>query len=139
LKKIQCSEADYARAQRAWQEFACVTMKDYMMAYLKMDVHQLADVFEAFRRVTLHEDGLDPINYFSIPGLTYDSAFKMTKAGIHLLTDQTQYEFFEAGIRGGITQVSEHHVKANIPGRSDYDANQPRVEMLYVDAVCFFI
>lgn len=53
--------------------------------YLKLDVYQLADVFESFRNIALEQDGLDPVNYYSVPGLTWDSAFKMTEAKIHLL------------------------------------------------------
>ena len=35
------SQESYARAQKAWLEFNCVTFKDYMEAYLMMDVLQL--------------------------------------------------------------------------------------------------
>jgi hypothetical protein len=55
------------------------------LGYLKLDVFQLADVFESFRDMALEQDGLDPVNYYSVPGLTWDSAFKMTEAKIHLL------------------------------------------------------
>ena len=72
-----------------------------MIVYLKMDVYQLSDVFNSFRNMALSQDGLDPLNYFGIPGLTWDSAFKMTRAKIELLSDLDMIEMFERGIREG--------------------------------------
>jgi hypothetical protein len=54
---------------------------------LKLDVYQLEDVFESFRQTALQQDGMYPVNYVSIPGLTWDSAFKMTSASVDLLQD----------------------------------------------------
>jgi len=68
LSKTHCSASEYNKAQKAWHEFNCSTMRDYMLAYLKLDVHQLADVFENFRTITLNEDAIDAINFFGIPG-----------------------------------------------------------------------
>jgi hypothetical protein len=101
---------------------------------LKMDIFQLADVFEAFRRMAMEQDGLDPSNYVSIPGLTWDSAFKMTNASLELLQDSIMYEFFEAGIRGGITVINKHCVERNSPDDLDFDATRPHTELLYIDA-----
>ena len=53
------------------KEFECKTFRDYMIAYLKLDVYLLADVFEAFRSKTLKEDELDPVNFISLPHLTF--------------------------------------------------------------------
>ena len=51
--------------------------------------------------MALKQDELDPVNYFGLPGFTWDSAFKMTGAEIDLLQESEMYRFFEAGIRGG--------------------------------------
>ena len=107
----ECSEEDYRFAQRAWQEFDCQTFGDYMMAYLKLDVILLACVFERFRQKILEEDGLDPVHFVSLPGLSFESAFKMTEESIHLLNDLEMYNFFEKGIRGGMTFVNKHLVR----------------------------
>lgn len=53
-----------------------------MLQYLRLDVYQLGDVFETFRQLTLSEDGLDPAYYLTLPGLSWDSAFKMTGAEV---------------------------------------------------------
>jgi hypothetical protein len=44
------------------------------------------------------------------------------------------YEFFEAGIRGGMTFINKHQLKRNSPDDEEYDASQPHVELLYIDA-----
>ena len=109
-----CSEQDYQHALRAWQEFRCKTFKDYMLRYLELDVRILADVFEEFRRMSLVQDGLDPVHYVSLPGLSFQSAFKMTNETIHLLQNPFVYNLFERGIRGGLTFVNTHHATDQI-------------------------
>lgn len=128
LTQTQCSQDDYDRAQLAWREFNCKSMGDYMEAYLKLDVLLLTDVFESFRRLSLKESGLEPVNFVGLPGLTWSAAYKFTGASLHLLQDKEQYKFFESGIRGGMTFVNDHRVKAN-----------ESTELLYVDAVSMIV
>jgi hypothetical protein len=111
---VAITDEDYEHAQRVWRETGCTTLRDYMMLYLNLDVCLLADVFERFRRETREDDdGLDPVNFVSIPGLSWASAFKRTKAEIHLLTCPEQHSMFERGIRGGMTFVNKHYVKGS--------------------------
>ncbi len=111
LSGEECSEEDYRFAQRAWQEFDCQSFQDYLLAYLKLDVLLLACVFERFRSKTLEQDGLDPVHFVSLPGLSFLSAFKMTGESIELLNEIEMYTFFERGIRGGMTFVNKHLVR----------------------------
>lgn len=134
LTNSECSVQEYERAQLAWREFGCQNLQDYMMAYLKLDVYLLSDIFEAFRKISLVEDGLDAVNFVGIPGLSWSSCLKMTKVKLDLLSEKDQYEFFERGIRGGMTFVNDHHVCRNVPGEEGYDSCLPRTELLYVDA-----
>ena len=106
-----CSEEDYRFAQRAWQEFGCQCFGDYLLIYLKLDVLLLACVFEKFRQKTLEQDGLDPVHFVSLPGLSFLSAFKMTGETIDLLSDLEMYTFFERGIRGGMTFINKHLIR----------------------------
>ena len=123
----ECSSDDYSHAQLAWTKFDCKTFGDYMIAYLKLDVFLLADVFEEFRRVALDEDKLDPVHFVSLPAMSFKSAFKMTKETIHLLNDPEMYNLFERGIRGGLTFVNKHHVKSETIG-------DDHVHLKYIDA-----
>ena len=110
LSGEECTEEDYRFAQTAWREFDCQTFGDYLMVYLKLDVLLLACVFERFQSKTLEQDGLDPVHFVSLPGLSFLSAFKMTGETIELLNDLEMYSFFERGIRGGMTFVNTHHL-----------------------------
>ena len=128
LTEEECSEEDYAHAQKAWGEFHCKTFGDFMLAYLKLDVYLLADVFEEFRRMSLQQDGLEPTQFVSLPGLSFLSAFKMTAETIHLLLDPDLYNLFERGIRGGLTFVNKHRVKTKI-----INEGQNKIILLYID------
>ena len=134
---VRITENDYQHAQLVWREFGCVTFEDYLNLYLKCDVLQLADVFENFRAMCLAEDQLDPVHYFTIPNMVWDSAFKMTHAKVELLTDVEMYEFFEAGIRGGMTFVNKHHSWSNhksVPENYDGDDDEMlTMELAYID------
>ena len=128
LSKEECTLSDYEHAIKAWAKFNCQTFHDYMIAYLKLDVFLLADVFQEFRRVALEEDKLDPVHFISLPAMSFKSAFKMTGESIHLLQDPEMYNLFERGIRGGLTFVNKHRTKSEIVDNSQihlkyYDQN----------------
>ena len=64
-----------------------------MLEYLKLDVHQLTDVFEEFREVALKDDGLDPAHYLTAPGLSWDAAFLYTGVEVELIVDPEMCTF----------------------------------------------
>jgi len=90
--------------------------------YLKVDVYLLTDVFETFRKTAMQEDELDPANFFGIPGLSWCSALRSMNRELELLQDLSMYDYFEAGIRGGMTFVNRHYAR--------HDAS---TELLYID------
>ena len=132
LTDEECSVEDYAHACTAWKQFECHTFGDYMKSYLHLDVMLLADVFEEFRRVSLAQDGLDPVHFVSLPGLSFLSAFKMTGETIHLLQDPNMYNMFERGIRGGLTFVNKHKVVKE--SYTTESGEQESVHLAYIDA-----
>ena len=107
---LRVTEAEYDRALRAFQQFRCTTFNDYLLRYLELDCTLLADVFENFRITALTNTGLDPANFITLPQFTFAAAFLQTQCD--LLTDTEMYEFFEDGIRGGMSFVNTHHVVA---------------------------
>lgn len=143
LTNTGISKEDYEHAQNVWSAFNCRTFRDYHDIYLRSDVAQLADVFEANRDVSMKGYGLDPAWYFSAPNYFWDAMLKMTKVELELLHDPQMYEFFEQGSRGGISMISHRYAKANNPYLKEYD---PTVETsyisyedsnaLYADAMC---
>ena len=98
---------------------------------MNLDIYLLADVFEQFRALSLQEDGLDPVHFVSLPGLSYMACFKRTGEKIDLLQDIDMVRMFERGIRGGLTFVNKHQVKARIPELgNNQDGN---IHLTYID------
>ena len=62
----------------------------------------LADAFEKFIDTCLKFYELDPCNYFSSPGLSWDAMLKMTGEKLEKIPDIDKYSFIEKGLRGGI-------------------------------------
>ena len=73
-----CTDADYAHAVAVWNAFACETHGDYHAIYLQLDVLLLADFFEKFRKICLNYCSLDPVHYYTMPGMAWDAAKKFT-------------------------------------------------------------
>ena len=76
LNEENITDEDYNYASFVWNHFSCRTLGDYHDLYLKVDVIQLADVFESFRDAALLTYRLDPAHYFSAPGLSWDSMLR---------------------------------------------------------------
>ncbi|KAK3104484.1 hypothetical protein FSP39_003183 [Pinctada imbricata] len=107
---------------------------EYHDLYLKTDVLLLADCFEQFRDMCMKHYKLDPCHFYTSPGLAWAAALKMTKCKLDLLTDPDMYLFFERGIRGGISVVSNKYAKANNEHTPNYNPKQPKSFIHYVDA-----
>ena len=90
-------------------------MGDYHDVYLQLDVLLLADFFEKFRRTCLDYCKLDPLHYYTTPGLAWDAALRMSRVDLELITDENIYNMIEKCIRGGISIISTRHAKANSP------------------------
>ncbi|KAK3757134.1 hypothetical protein RRG08_049801 [Elysia crispata] len=128
------SDSDYTHAQRVWETFGCQTLGNYTDLYCRTDVLILADVFENFRKTSQKQYGLDPANYYTSPGLSWDAFLKKTGVELELLTDYDQHLFIEKGMRGGISMVSKRHARANNPAVEGYDPEKPNSHILYLDA-----
>ena len=84
------------QALRVWEAFNIKTFGQYHQIYLKYDIILLADVMEYFRKSRLKTYGLDPVYYFSLPGLSFDACLKFSKVQLELMTDIDQYLFIES-------------------------------------------
>ena len=105
LNMSSISEEDYQHAQRVWKEFGIHNQEDYHDLYLRTDVALLANVYEAFRDTCLKHYKLDPVHFYTSPGLAWQACLKHTGIKLELLTDPDMLLIFERGIRGGITQA----------------------------------
>ena len=107
------SRKDYEHAWNVWDTFKMKTFKEYHELYNVTDVLLLADVFENFRENSLKTYGLDPVYYYTAPGLAWDACLKITDVELELLSDIDMLLMFEKGIRGGISIISNRYGEAN--------------------------
>ena len=135
LSGSPCSDSEYTHATRVWDAFRCKTMADYHDIYLQLDVLLLANFFEKFRKTCLKFYGLDPLHYYTPPGLAWDAALRMSRVDLQLLTDENMYTFVENSIRGGISMISTRHAQANNTSfPATYDTSLPRQDLIYLHA-----
>ena len=129
------TEKDYEHAGNVWNSFKMKTFKEYHELYNITDVLLLADVFENFRDLCLKINGLDPVYYFTAPGLAWDACLKMTSVKLELLSDSNMLLMFEEGIRGGISIISNRYGEANNKYmRKGFNKNKPSKYLMYLDA-----
>ena len=135
LRDEPCSEADYEHAQRVWREFHCHNIGEYHDIYLKIDVLQLADVWESYSHICKSNYNLDPAHYVSAPNLSWDAMLKCTDVNIELASDPALFPFYDDGLRGGICTISKRYARANNPYMKElFDPSKPTTYIIYLDA-----
>ena len=102
-------------------------MKDYHDLYLKCNVLLLADVFEKFINNSLK-------NYVITPALSWDAMLNITKVELELIPDPDMYLFFEKGMTGGVSYISQRYSKANNKYLKYYDLTQESKHIIYLNA-----
>ena len=99
----------------------------------------LVNAFEAFRDTYLRHYLLDPVHFYTSPGLAWKACLKKTGVRLELLTDPDMLLMFKRRIRGGITQVVYRYALANNKYMGDlYDPNKESYYLQYVDANNFY-
>ena len=106
LNDQQITNGEYDHARKVWKTFNIKTMSEYHDLYLKNDVLLLADVFESFRKTCLQYYKLDPSQYFTSPGLSWDAMLKITNIKLELMVDVDTFQFIEEGMHGGIRYIA---------------------------------
>jgi hypothetical protein len=127
-------ESFLEEAKETWEFFGMKTFKDWHDHYLRVDVKGLSDVFEAFRRLCMEIYKVDPCYYFTAPGMFNDALYKKTRARVELITDVDMYNFFEKGIRGGLSVQVNRFSKANHLHLKSHNRDELTKYILYTDA-----
>ena len=100
--------------------FEMKTMKDYHGLYLKWNVLLLANMFE--KKIFRNN---------SLKNLSRDATLKVTKTELELILDPDTYIFFEKGIRGGISYISNRCRKAIRRNLKSYEP-KTRIKTNYI-------
>ena len=109
-------------------------MGEYHDLYLKSDVLLLTDVFESFRKTCLQYYKLDPCQYFTSPGLSWDAMLKMTNIKLELMTNVDMFQFIEKGMRGGVSYIANLYGKASNKCMKNHDKNAQSNYIMDLDA-----
>ena len=112
LGSVECSPAEYARAQHVWDIFHFSCLKEYMALYLLSDICLLANVFRAFRNQFLDEYQLDLVYFVSAPQLAWNELIKHFDRPIPLITDTEIYRMIQPNMRCGICDASVRYARA---------------------------
>ena len=113
LKDCGISGKEYQRACDVWRVFGVQNLGEYHDLYSKTNVLLLCDVFEKFISVCLTDYGLDPLHYYSSPGLSWDSMLKMTGIQLGKIDNIDIHLLLEKGMRGGVSYISKSYSKSS--------------------------
>ena len=128
------SDEDYAFAQDLWGKFRLNTLGDLHDLYVEVDTLLLADVFENYREVSLATYGLDPAHFVTAPSLSWNAALLYTGVELEIPPEVEMHQFFDLGLRGGISQVSNCYAQANNAYMGeDYDPEKPDTYLIQFD------
>jgi len=135
LKNENISVENYNHAKGVYNKMNCQKFLDYHLIYLECDVLLLADIFENFRKTCLNSYKLDPANYISSPGLSWDAMLLKTDIKLDLISDLSMLNMIEKQKKGGLCFVgSKRHVKANNKYLENFNPEEPSNYIMYWDA-----
>jgi len=134
LTEKSIDDDEYEHALNVWNVMQCKNFGDYHDLYLKSDVLLLSDVFECFRKRCRLNYNLDPLNYFSTPGFSWDAMLQSTKCELGYIHDDETRLFLESGKRGGIVMAGgKRYAVANNKYMSNYDCSKESSYITYLD------
>ena len=133
LQQSHITQEDYAHAQEVFKVFGLKDLGEYHDLYVETDVRLLADVFESFRNTAMKHYELDPVHFITLPSFALDAMLKKTGVELDLLCDPDMYQFFEDGMRGGISYIGERRGDANNPYVPGYDPTMRNNYLIYLD------
>ena len=118
------SDDDIKKTQELIDKNKIENGRELTMLYLKMDVLQLADVFENFVESSTREYKINPLYSYSLPGYTWKAGLKLTNIKLDFIKDKELLLLLENNIRGGISSVmGDRHVQSD-----------EKKQILYIDA-----
>ncbi|MES9884134.1 MAG: hypothetical protein ABW185_25085, partial [Sedimenticola sp.] len=136
LNDVQISDESYQHATRLWSAMQLQTVEEYVKTYLTIECLQFADVLENFRDLMMNDFLLDPMWYFSLPAVSWDSCLLQTEVRLELITDEDMHLTVESAIRGGLTVCGgQRYSRANFPDmpNGEYKPDLPTTQLRFWD------
>ena len=132
------SDKDYEHAQQVWNIMTVRgyenTLGSYHDMYLKTDVLLLEDIFENFRDTCLKHYQLDPAHFYTVPGLAWTAALKLTKIKLELLMDYRHVADVREGYQRWYHTGSAPVCKGKQPVHGDqYNPEEESSYLQYLD------
>ena len=128
LKQTTPPDEEINRTQEIIRKYDIKNEQKLTMLYFKMDVLQLADVFENFVEKATLEYNINPLYSYSLPGYTWKAGLKITKIKLDFIKDKEILILLENNIRGRISSVMG-------PRYIESDEN---TKLFYIDANIFY-
>ena len=105
LKNGYLDDEELERTKEIIKLFNIKNGEELTETYLKSDVFLLACVFEKFIKISVNEDGINPLYCVSLPGYTWLCGLKYTGINLQTLQDEDLILLLKNNIRGGISSV----------------------------------
>lgn len=134
LEGKDINDKDWNFLQNLLQEFNIQKLRELLILYNTVDVLLLADVWAVYRRRCLDDFQLEPSKYIGCPSLSFDAALKLSREKLTLIKDPEIYNFWEKGVRGGISVINTRESSAN----NEYvglDPDKPESFIAFLDSV----
>lgn len=128
------TDEDMQTLMKVMKAFNLRTNREIHDLYLRVDVMGLADVFEAYRDLSIIGYGLDPAAFIGTPSFGFSAMLKMTGVQLELLDDVDMYTMLERGKHGGVSMAATRYAKANNPLVECYDPEKKESYIWFGDA-----
>ena len=135
LTKKHITDKDFEFVNEMWKTFNLKNLGELHDLYMETDTLLLADVFQNYRKIIFRHYELDPIHFYTAPSLSWSAGLKFTNVKLEIPTDIDMLMFFDRGLCGGISMVSNHYAKANNKQLKEYyDPKTKESYIMFVDA-----
>lgn len=118
------TDIDPAPAFKIWEKKKFTYFYEYHDYYMMLDVIQLCDAFEEFRRTCVAEFDTDPVHFQGAPGLTWYLCLCQNPKLFKIIKDKGVYMDIQHNIRGGVSQAMMRYVNIE---------NKPNESMFFLD------
>ena len=73
----------------------------------------MACVFGTLRKEWINSFEIDPAQFVSTPGYSWDAMQRFLDIDLKLISDVKKYQFLESTIRGGISMICKSYAESN--------------------------